>query len=180
MLIFPLLVSNLILNYSLTVASRRYVEKLTPVAHSSVFKRQTVLAFKWYYDFCSTTTVFYIGLSTFSTSLLQPQYGILASVLPVLPSSTITRLYIIHGHVRISLTNVPRDLSRYALLTWFEPVRQDYLCTQNVTNPLYRLFHNDVSTNCCPVSGFRSIHGYNYPFCYYNSIGGCFPFNINF
>ena len=45
-LILLLLVYNLILVYSLIVASRRYVEKLEPVAQSYVFKSRTVLALK--------------------------------------------------------------------------------------------------------------------------------------
>ena len=44
--ILSLLVSNLILNYSLIVALRSYVDKLAPVAQSSVFKHQTLFALK--------------------------------------------------------------------------------------------------------------------------------------
>ena len=40
------IVSKLILVYNLIVDSGRYVDKLAPVAQSSVFKRRTVLALK--------------------------------------------------------------------------------------------------------------------------------------
>ena len=46
LLILLLLVSNLIIVYSLIVDSRSYVEKLAPMAQSSMFKRRTFLAFK--------------------------------------------------------------------------------------------------------------------------------------
>ena len=45
-LIFPLLVYTSILVYILVVASHIYVDKLAPVAQSSVFKHRTVLALK--------------------------------------------------------------------------------------------------------------------------------------
>ena len=45
-LILSFLVSNLILNYTSIVASRSYVDKLSPVSQSSVFKRRTVIALK--------------------------------------------------------------------------------------------------------------------------------------
>ena len=102
-----LLVSNLILNYSLIVTSRSYVDKLAPVAQYFVFKLRTLLALKLYYDCRSTTTISFIGVITCSTALLKPQDCIPASVLSILTSSTITRYYIIHGHVHISHTTFP-------------------------------------------------------------------------
>ena len=45
-LILLLIVSNLILVYSLIVASCSYVDRLSPVAQSSMFKRRAVISFK--------------------------------------------------------------------------------------------------------------------------------------
>ena len=71
MLILTLLVSNLILVYNLIIFSRNYVEKLAPVAQSSVFKCWTLISLKEYYDYHSTNTIFCIGLSTCITVLFH-------------------------------------------------------------------------------------------------------------
>ena len=123
MLILSLLVSHLILVYSLIVTSHSYVDKLTPVAHSSVFKNLTSLDLKSYYDYNSINTRSYIGLSTYSTVLVHHMiiywpnllyyYISFVNTFPLVLyflqyyPSMITRLYFIHGHVRISHANLP-------------------------------------------------------------------------
>ena len=70
-LIFPFIVSNLILVYRWIVVSCRYAKKLATMAQSSVFKRRTVLALKYYYDYHNTNKIFYIIISTCSTILVH-------------------------------------------------------------------------------------------------------------
>ena len=96
MLILSLLVSSLILVYSLIVASRIHIDKLAPVNQSSVLKRRTELSLKSYYDYHSTNKRLYIGLSTcsnvlvhhtiyFNTNLVQSHNHTQTSVPPILP-----------------------------------------------------------------------------------------------